>query len=185
MNAYPDDPCVGIPATLGCLRPGEPYGAEFRRTSAYAGDAIFIGPRRLTCQTWAAAGLDAYCYRFNGYPDGLTAYTGVTHFQEIGFVFDNIMGVGYDVSPNPFANRSAAYPALAQLMSNSWASFIATGNPNMWRETNTNISLWPVYNTANPMNMVWESNITSHTEVDDFRAQGIATINSLNIAFHR
>lgn len=38
LDAYPDDPCEGIPETLNCTRPGLPYGAEYRRTSAYVGE---------------------------------------------------------------------------------------------------------------------------------------------------
>ena len=89
LAAYPDDPSQGIPAAaeIGDIRLNATYGEryhhlawiyinvasgyEYRRTSAYAGDTTFIANRRLVCETWAAAGVDAYCYRFNVIPYGV------------------------------------------------------------------------------------------------------------------
>lgn len=114
-----------------------------------------------------------------------TEYSGVAHFQEVALVFDNTNGVGYDVGPDPFLNRPRSLVDLAKLMSNSWASFIATGNPNAWRQTMTDIPLWPVYNTEAPEVIVWDNNVTTFVEADTYRAEGIDLINSLNFAFHR
>ena len=75
LAAYPDAPGVGpnanVVQSLGNARPGPPFGAQFRRSASYYGDEVFIANRRLTCQTWAAAGLSAYCYRFNAIPAGI------------------------------------------------------------------------------------------------------------------
>lgn len=71
LEAYPDDPSVNVVASLGDARTGPPFGAQFRRSASYFGDEVFIANRRLTCQTWAAAGLSAYCYRFNAIPAGI------------------------------------------------------------------------------------------------------------------
>ncbi|KAJ4370038.1 hypothetical protein N0V83_005802 [Neocucurbitaria cava] len=71
LEAYPDDPSVNVVASLGDARPGPPFGAQFRRSASYFGDLVFIANRRLTCQTWAAANLSAYCYRFNAIPAGI------------------------------------------------------------------------------------------------------------------
>lgn len=71
LQAYPDDLSVNVVASLGDTRPGPPFGHQFRRSASYFGDQVFIANRRVTCQTWAAAGLDAYCYRFNAIPAGL------------------------------------------------------------------------------------------------------------------
>lgn len=87
LELYPDDTSVNVVASLGDVRPGAPYGPQFRRAASYFGDQVFIANRRLTCETWyisqffvvvwklikyrAAAGLSAYCYRFNAIPAGL------------------------------------------------------------------------------------------------------------------
>ena len=148
---------------------------------------MFIAFRRFQCQTWAAGGTPAYCYRFNTRPNGLTLETGVTHFQEVAFVFDNTEGYGYDVSPDPFANEPSSYFALAKLMSRSWASFIHELDPNAFRANDTETPLWPVYDNADPQDFVWDANVTelAYPEPDTFRADGISTIISLSRAFRR
>ena len=109
------------------------------------GDAVFIANRRLQCQTWAAGGTPAYCYRFNTRPNGASLVSGATHYDEIAFVFDNTYGYGYAASPNPFADEPQRYYDLARLMSSSWASFIHDLDPNSFRLNGTVIPLWPVY----------------------------------------
>ncbi|KAI0728491.1 carboxyesterase [Fomitopsis betulina] len=187
LNAYPDDPCEGIPVDLGCTRLNNSYGLEYRRTSAYAGDATFIAARRYQCQTWTAGGNAAYCYRFNTRPNGLSIYAGVDHFQEVSFVFDNTEGYGYDVTPNPFGGVPESYYQLAKLMSSSWASFINSLDPNTFRADDTATPLWPVYDNNNPRDIVWDANVTglAWVEADTFRADGINAILSLNHAFRR
>jgi carboxylesterase type B len=96
LQAYPDDPSVNVVASLGNLSVGPTYGTQWRRSASYFGDQVFIAHRRLTCQTWAAAGVPAYCYRFNAIPAGVKAAAlGVPHFVEVAFVFLNLQGVGY------------------------------------------------------------------------------------------
>ncbi|KAH9937174.1 Alpha/Beta hydrolase protein [Fomitopsis serialis] len=187
INVYPDDPCDGIPGDLGCTRLNGTHGLEYRRTSAYIGDVVYIAPRRLQCQTWAAGGTPAYCYRFNTRPNGIPIESGVTHFQEVAFVFDNTNGYGYDVTPDPFAGVPASYFALAKLMSNSWASFIHDLDPNSFRRNDTVTPQWPVYDNADPQGFVWDANVTglAYPEPDTFRASGISTILSFNRAFRR
>ena len=92
-------------------------GADYRRSAAYAGDVVFIAERRGTVETWTANGVPAYSYRFNTQPAGVT---GVQHFQEVAFVFDNINGYGYDAahsSTPPFLNQSQLYINLAKHVS--------------------------------------------------------------------
>ncbi|KAL9080662.1 MAG: hypothetical protein Q9157_000638 [Trypethelium eluteriae] len=192
LDAYPDIPALGIPGAdegLGNITLPAPFGAEYRRSSAYFGDAVMIAPRRYTCQQWATFNLTAYCYRFNAIPTGVPWTSGVTHFQEVAFVFDNTEGLGYTI--NPFANKSEAYLKLASLMSKSWASFIFDQEPNNWpgRDSyalnSSSVAPWPRYDTANPMNMVWDANRTSYPEPDTFRKAGIALINSDALAYSR
>ncbi|KAE9363227.1 alpha/beta-hydrolase [Stipitochalara longipes BDJ] len=181
LTAYPDVPSLGIPGSPPLdpnFRPGPPFGAQFRRSCAYYGDASFIAARRLYCETWSKLGLAAYCYRFNTLPAGLPDIIGVTHFQEVAFVFDNTNGAGYAVSP--FEGKPATYNSLAKYMSASWASFISDLDPNAWRgeEGMSMTPGWPAYDSRDPKNIVWDGNSTSLAEVekDDFRADGIQLI---------
>jgi hypothetical protein len=166
LQAYPADPNDGIPSSQtlgGDVVLGPPFGAMYRRSAAYIGDMAFIAGRRLTCSTWAAANVPAYCYRFNAIPATSSWPFGVTHFTEVAFVFNNVDGLGYAI--NPFANRSESYTDLSDLMSKSWASFVYDLDPNGWVGRDAGVPSWPAYIVESPMNMVWEANITSHTEV--------------------
>lgn len=192
LQAYPDIPAEGIPAAaeVGDGRFSGPLGAQYRRTAAYAGDEVFIAGRRLTCQTWAGAGVPAYCYRFNAIPAGLPATVGVTHFQEVAFVFNNVNGLGYTL--NPFLDKPESYFALSKLMSCSWASFVHDLDPNSFRSSAVGMKIaggadeWPKYGTGGAaQNIVWDANVTSHAEPDDFRAAGIALINEGNLLYLR
>jgi carboxylesterase type B len=185
LEAYPDDPSVNVIANLGDARPGFPFGAQFRRSASYFGDSVFIAPRRLTCQTWAAAGVPAYCYRFNAIPAGIPGVIGVTHFQEVSFVFLNLMGVGYPpVSTPPFENKTQSYRDLSKFMNSNWVSFVHDLDPNAWREGgvwNGSEELWPIYDNANPQDYVFDANVTSHAEPDTWRKEGIELINANNL----
>ena len=179
LEAYPSDPNKGIPSSQtlgGGVVLGSPYGAQFRRSAAYFGDQMFIAGRRLTCHTWASANVPAYCYRFNAVPATSIWPQGATHFTEVAFVFNNVQGLGYTV--NPFSNRSESYTQLSSLMSKSWASFVYDLDPNRWVGRDATVPAWPTYSVESPMNMVWEANITSHTEPDTFRAEGISILNA-------
>ncbi|KAI9691724.1 MAG: hypothetical protein M1822_007796 [Bathelium mastoideum] len=192
LNVYPDIPAQGIPGAdegLGNVTFGAPYGAEYRRAAAYFGDAVMIAPRRYTCEQWATFNLSAYCYRFNAIPTGIPWTSGVTHFQEVAFVFDNTNGLGY--ATDPFVNKSEAYFKLASLMSKSWASFVYDQEPNDWPDRDSyalngsSVAAWPKYDNANPMDMVWDANRTSYPEPDTFRKAGIALINEDALAYGR
>ena len=67
LDAYPNVPSYWIPpvAEVGKVTYSAPYGKEYRRSAAYFGDVVMIANRRGACETWAANGLPAYCYRFN------------------------------------------------------------------------------------------------------------------------
>jgi triacylglycerol lipase len=131
---YPDIPAIGVPATL----PGRPTGAlaslgyQYKRASAYGGDLAMHAPRRLASQSWAAQNVSNWSYHFNVVPNGTPPSAGATHFQEVAFVFDNILGQGYNnsVAVDPFANKPPRYDRLASVMSRMWASFIVDVDPN-------------------------------------------------------
>jgi carboxylesterase type B len=181
LVAYPDDPSVNVVANLGSQRPGAPFGAQFRRSASYYGDQVFIAPRRKTCETWAAAGVPAYCYRFNAIPAGIPPAIGVTHFQEVSFVFLNVAGVGYaPAAVPPFTNKTQSYRDLAAFMNSNWVSFVADLDPNKWRETyawNGTEEMWPKYDVAKPMDFVFDANVSSYAEPDTYRKEGMQLIN--------
>lgn len=162
---------------------GSPYGAYYRRNAAYSGDRVFIAARRLTCETWAAANVSAYCYRFNAIPTGIPWPIQVTHFQEVAFVFNNLQGLGY--ATNPFANKSESYTTLSDLMSKSWASFVYDLSPNGWTGRDATVSDWPVYDVKDPKDFVWDANVTSYVEPDTWRASGIKLLNDNWASFLR
>ncbi|KAL6703349.1 hypothetical protein ACN47E_009767 [Coniothyrium glycines] len=188
LEVYPDAPGVGPDAnvvqSLGDARPGPPFGAQFRRSASYFGDQVFIANRRLTCQTWAAAGVPAYCYRFNAIPAGIQPAIGVTHFQEVSFVFLNTAGVGYlPAAVPPFTNKTANYFQLAHFIDSNWVSFVHDLDPNSWRETYAwtgGEQLWPQYDVSNPLNIVLDANVSSYAEPDTYRKAGMDLINANN-----
>ena len=140
-----------------------------------------IANRRGACETWAANGVPAYCYRFNTIPAGIPWETGVTHFQEVAFVFDNTNGYGYNAEHgtiNPFHDKSRSYYELAKLMSCSWASFIYDQDPNGFKGRHASADAWPMYSLDDPQVIVWDANQTSlgYAEPDTFRKEGIQWI---------
>jgi carboxylesterase type B len=181
LAAYPDDPSVNVVANMGLGRPGPPFGSQFRRSASYFGDLAFIAPRRRTCETWAAADLSAYCYRFNAIPAGLPPVIGVTHFQEVAFVFNNIQGLGYaPAAIPPFTGKPESYRTLAKFMNSNWVSFVHDLDPNAWRKTsawNGTEEMWPKYDVSNPMDFVFDANVSSYAEPDTYRKEGMALIN--------
>ncbi|KAF9739094.1 hypothetical protein PMIN06_007923 [Paraphaeosphaeria minitans] len=185
LEAYPDDLSVNVLADLGDTRPGGSYGEQFRRSASYFGDYTFIAHRRKTCETWAAAGLSAYCYRFNAIPAGVPPQMGVTHFQEVAFVFNNIVGNGYlPTAMPPFQGKGQSYIDLAKLMDSSWISFFHDQDPNSWKKSaawSGKEEDWPVYDLEHPQDFVFDANVTSHAEADTYRKEGMALINEHNL----
>jgi carboxylesterase type B len=188
LKAYPqnatDYPPMNLPPSYV---PGPGLGAESRRSDAYYGDVTMIAPRRKTCQTWAKAKVPAYCYRFNTIPHGVPSFVGATHFQEVAFVFDNTMGMGYGypgVSQNPFEGEPEGYFELADAMSGAWASFIHDGMPG---------AFWPKYKVnTHPgdvgQNWVFDANVTGLglVEEDSWRKEGIQLIGEWDAdVYHR
>ncbi|GME58085.1 Carboxylesterase [Neofusicoccum parvum] len=210
LTAYPDTPSLGIPGSFpsGPLPPtfrfSLPQGAQYRRSAAYHGDHYFVANRRLVCQTWAAWGVAAYCYRFNAVPNGVPWARGATHFQEVAFVFRNELGVGYEepVARKPFAGKPASYVELAAMMTGMWAAFVVDLDPNAWAEGAEGEGeggeeedrdgppgaawmlgpgggqRWPKYDLFYPTDFVFDANVTSYVEMDTYRAAGIALINA-------
>lgn len=194
LDAYPLQSSENDLANLGVsdfVPPAYPYGLQYRRTTTYYTDQTFVANRRLTCETWAAYALSAYCYRFNAIPAWAGPYDGATHFVEVAFAMKNVEGVGYaPVRTPPFQGLSEGYKDVATLMAGDWISFVAEGDPNAWDRRNVLRSLqaevptWTSYENSFPRIFVYEGNATNVMERDDWRTEGIDLINSLNKAVY-
>jgi carboxylesterase type B len=170
-SLYPNDPAVGIPASFEGVPPAVPYGVQFKRVAAVAGDYQQHAGRRLLAESYASAGLSVYSYMWNVIVNGLPApIYGATHFQEVAFVFYNIQGVGY--AANPFANKPQSYVELADLMSKMWVHFMADADPNF---EGAGIA-WPKYKAGKPDNLVFDTDHDNlgYVAKDDYRKEGIS-----------
>lgn len=164
---YPDDPAVGIPSSQVGRPAASPWGLQYKRASAFAGDYQQHSGRRLLVESYAAANLPVYSYLWNVYVNGLGPIYGATHFQEVAFVFNNIHGVGY--ATNPFEGKPETFVELADLMSKMWVAFIHGTDPNVCSGNRT--LAWPKYTLNKPDNYVFDVNRTglAYVEKDDYR----------------
>ncbi|CAG7943335.1 unnamed protein product [Penicillium salamii] len=181
LELYPDDPSQGIPEYLGDQRvPSKGY--QWRRTSAFAGDHKMHALRRRQCEAWAETSTPAYCYRFNVHSADVPLESGATHFEEVAFVFHNIIGQGYHYG-KPFAGVPQSYIDLSAMMTNMWASFIHDLDPNP--DTLNKTVSWDSYSNEKPTDLLFDANTTSHMEADTWRKEGIDYINSVAQSFWR
>jgi carboxylesterase type B len=175
---YPNVPAIGIPAEHDLTTAEETtYGLQWKRAAAFFGDMVEHFPRRAVVHAFSQQNLSAYSYRFNIIPAGLSAAIGVTHYQEVAWVFNNIDGVGYATSPfNGSLINRPAYVQVSTLMSRMWASFATDLDPN--NHGLTGYPTWPKYKVANGVgeNFVFDANVTSYVEKDDYRVPGMAFI---------
>ncbi|KAI3528801.1 carboxylesterase [Colletotrichum filicis] len=169
---YPDDPDVGIPVSQVGRPAAYPFGLQWKRAAAFAGDYQQHSGRRLLASTYAGAGLSVYSYLWNVYVNGIAAVYGATHFQEVAFVFNNVDGVGY--ATNPFAGKPETFVELADLMSKMWVAFIHDTDPNVCSGPKTGPT-WPLYTVDEPNNIVFDVNRTglAYVEEDNYRATEI------------
>jgi carboxylesterase type B len=184
LRAYPDDLATNVIQALGDQRPAARFGAQFRRVATYIGDQVFIAPRRQTAVSWAQHNATAYAYRFNADQAGFATELAVSHFKEIGFVFDNIKGVGFRPDIKPFEGKPQRYVDLAEFVSRTWISFVHDMDPNSWKGRNATVPAWPKYNLKKPEDFVFEVNATSRVEADTWRQEGIDFINQNALALY-
>ncbi|KAF4627757.1 hypothetical protein G7Y89_g10394 [Cudoniella acicularis] len=179
---YPDIPAIGIPnfetypydpnSTLA-----QSLGSQYRRKTAYFGDIVVNAPRRASNHAWSLHSVPSYSYRFNVVVNGIPAYIGATHFQEVVFVFNNTQGQGY--ATDPFANLTAVesekFQNLARFMSRSWVSFVTEGNPNA--NGVEGVPEWPVYDVLGGGGEGNCNNIEHRTSMDPISIiTGVASI---------
>ncbi|RDW79391.1 hypothetical protein BP6252_04029 [Coleophoma cylindrospora] len=172
---YPDIPAIGLPFSylVGNERPTGALlislGSQYKRGVAFYSDFDMHNNRRAASQAWSTYNTTTYSYRFNIIPSGNADYIAVGHTSEIAFVFNNLNG--YGISINPFSNGLESYVLASTLMSSMWASFVTHLDPNFHGINNT--AYWPTYSNELPQNFVFDANVTSYIEIDDFRAEAI------------
>ncbi|KAL9088194.1 MAG: hypothetical protein Q9165_006321 [Trypethelium subeluteriae] len=161
------------------------YGLEWRRDAAMGGDLVIIGQRRKTAEEYTRGSQPVYSYRFDTQPWNATATTGVQHFVNVVFSFQNISGA---LGPLP---DFQTYKDLSLQIGEAYARFVSTHDPNggdvanlrggnVGGSTNlTTLPTWPRYNLNQPENMVLNSN-GSFVEPDTWRKDGIAFINTIS-----
>lgn len=182
LELYPNNSTDEIAAYLGnASTAGPAEGLMWRRTSTYASDCTQDSGRRQTCQSWAAHGATAYCYRFNMRNTDVAWIYGAAHFEEVSFVFHNLDGVGYHYGA-PFNGTPASYADLSRMMSSMWASFIVDNDPNT---SGQNTNYWPSYELDNPLDFLFNANVTSDTEPDTWREEAIQYIIDIASAYRR
>lgn len=171
---YPDDLSVGIPASYPDRPAAYPYGLQYKRVAAFAGDYQQHAGRRHLAESYAGAGLCVYSYLWNVYVNGIAAIYGATHFQEVAFVFDNTEGLGY--ATNPFEGKPETFKTLADLMSKMWVSFMHGADPNLDASETVQSVAWPRYTLDAPNNLVFDVNATglSYVAEDSYRKENIA-----------
>ncbi|KAJ6599950.1 alpha/beta-hydrolase [Mycena vulgaris] len=180
LALYPDVPSLGCPFNTGDFQPSfSTPGAENKRVAAIVGDVqMAAGPRWLAQEV--SSQVPFYKYRFNHVPYSVTfaVIDYIGHFLEVSYVFNlqnndtdfwltNHFTATYLGPSAPIEDRF-----LGVYMSRSWASFIATGDPN-----NANVPSkvnWPKYSDGQ-QNMVWQTQ-GSITEKDNFRQAGMQYI---------
>ncbi|EAW09931.1 uncharacterized protein ACLA_041490 [Aspergillus clavatus NRRL 1] len=181
LHLNPDEPSQGTPESLGSERvPSKGY--RWRRTSAYVGDVAIHANRRRQCEAWSETLTLAYCYRFNVHSTDVAFVEGSTHFEEVAFVFHNIGGVGYDYG-KPFAGVPESYKQLSKLMASMWASFIHDLDPNSG--VGSSSVHWDPYSRHEPVDLLFDANVTSHMEPDTWRKKQIHYINSMAHKYRR
>ncbi|WP_292116623.1 carboxylesterase family protein [Brevundimonas sp.] len=99
------------------------YGGEANFDRAFMTDAVFSEPARRLARLHAAAGHDAYLYRFDiSSPDNPEPHGGATHAIERPYVFGTLPLLPYPV-------RDADREASAAMMG-YWTTFARSGDPN-------------------------------------------------------
>lgn len=172
LQFYPDDPAQGVPVNTGdgIL----PTGFQDKRSAAFFGDAVMIGPRRAFAQAMSKS-KDVFSYRFNQPPFHFPITVGATHFSEVAYVFNDRNNNTAIFSNQPLGPRPLD-AALALLMSSMWISFVHDQTPN--NNLVPKAPIWPAYGASGGQHIVFQGfGKGSFVEKDDFRQEGIEFIN--------
>ncbi|KAJ7878498.1 alpha/beta-hydrolase [Mycena olivaceomarginata] len=172
LQLYPDDPAQGVPIGTGdgILS----TGFQDKRSGAFFGDAVMVGPRRAFSQA-NAKGAATFSYRFNQPPYHFPIDPGATHFSEVAYVFNDRNNNTALPSNQPLGPR-VIDAELALLMSSMWISFTHDQTPN--NNLVAGAPIWPSYGPSGGQHIMFQGfGSGSLVENDNFREAGIAFIN--------
>ncbi|KAK0631140.1 lipase [Bombardia bombarda] len=180
LELYPDDPCHEPPFYISNCTVFPTKGLKWRRGAAIGGDMVMVSGRRKMCELYAHAGIPVFSYRFDSRLWNKDAVSGVQHFDNVAFSFQNITGL---LGPSP---QYDADLMLARAIGMAYVRFVHNLNPNTLHLppaiTDTSmLPYWPRYNQSTPMNMVLNAS-GSFIEEDTFRKDGIAFLNTFEVA---
>lgn len=133
--------------------------------------------QRLVCESFSAS---AGCFNFifNATPAWQRdPRVGVPHGAEIGPLFQNLDGLGFD--GNSFLGKDPAYYEMSKLMGTMWAGFITNLDPNAGLESSG--YYWPKYELGNRQAFVFDERNVGMTVQDNYREDSIHYI-SRNLA---
>ncbi|GIC92886.1 uncharacterized protein Aud_009361 [Aspergillus udagawae] len=148
--------------------------AEFERIEQLMGDLANNAGARLMCESYAAFAT-CYAFRFDAMVSSVyDERLGVRHGAEIGPVFQNFDGIGWDV--NPFTGKGEGLRQMSHLIGIMWAGFITAMDPNIG--LNQHDPVWPKYSEATRLTMVFNEN-GSWVEKDERRSEALEYINSV------
>lgn len=177
LELYPNDPCNEPPFDVKNCTVYPKKGQQWRRSAAIGGDMVMISGRRRMCELYTAAGQPVFSYRFDSRLWNKTAETGVQHFDNVAFSFQNISGL---LGPSPQYGEKMQ---LARAVGKSYIRFVNNLDPNPPKSCAENSSLpyWPRYDQIRPQNMVFNAT-KSFVEPDTFRKEGIDFLNTFEVA---
>ena len=156
---YPDIDAIGIPSTFNPSTSTPLLGRQWKRVSAFYGDASQHAPRRAMVQEWTHQGIPAYSYRFDIVHDTTPPFLGATHAIEILFIFNNVEGWGYDSKPfgSPTSPRHQGYLNSSISIARMWISFINNLDPNIIHDRKSPFPLHPLKFHSNKTNTPFSS----------------------------
>ncbi|KAF9880517.1 hypothetical protein CkaCkLH20_01559 [Colletotrichum karsti] len=158
---YPEDPDVGIPASLQHRPSGNLtyLGAQYKRMAAYGGDLMMHAPRRFFARALAAYNHTVYNYHWNvvtGSPE-----QGANHFAEVPVVFNDV-------------SQFKEHPKFSQFSRHADTMSITCQK-------------WPTYRVNNMKNFVFDVNIDDlvHDEPDDYREAAMRKLTGIMFSITR
>ncbi|KAF2001538.1 alpha/beta-hydrolase [Amniculicola lignicola CBS 123094] len=114
-----------------------PKSPQFDRVSAAYGDYSYICPVQESAHRMAKARVPIYKARFNTPPGWAQSWEGVPHASDAGY-FNGVPDV--------------KYPEISKLYHSYWASFVVSGDPNMYAIPGA--PLWELYEGLGGRQMV-------------------------------
>ncbi|RYC57963.1 hypothetical protein CHU98_g8257 [Xylaria longipes] len=148
--------------------------AELERIEQLMGDLAVNAGTRLMCETYAALSV-CYSFRFDAMVSSVfDPRLGVRHGDEIGPVFQNFDGIGWDV--NPFEGKGDGLRDMSRLIGIMWAGFITELDPNAGLSRDD--PRWTRYSKTTRMQMVFNAN-GSLLKRDQRRPEALDYINTI------